>query len=157
MLARSATDKSTERFNTLLIDRVSIRRQAKVRRQLGFTLLELIVAVVVVAILASIGYPTYVNQIIKGTRAAAQQFLLDVANAEAQYQLDARAFSATIGAGGLNLSVPNSASPTYTIAVALTARPPPGSLITATPIGRQAQDGALTLDGTGNKTPANKW
>jgi type IV pilus assembly protein PilE len=143
--------------DTLPTDRSSMRRQGAVRPQLGFTLLELIVAVVVVAILASIAYPTYVNQVIKGNRAAAQQFLLDVANAEAQYQLDARAFSATIGAGGLNLSVPNSVSPNYTIAVALTAGPPPGYVITATPIGRQAQDGALTLDDTGNKTPANKW
>jgi type IV pilus assembly protein PilE len=132
-------------------------RQAAVRRQLGFTLLELIVAVVVVAILVSIAYPIYVNQVIKGNRAAAQQFMLDVANAEAQYQLDARAYTAIMGAGGLNLSVPNTVSPNYTVTVALIVGPPPGYLVTATPLGRQAQDGALTLDDTGNKTPANKW
>lgn len=134
-----------------------MRRQAAVRRQLGFTLLELIVAVVVVAILASIAYPTYVNQVIKGNRAAAQQFMLDVANAETQYQLDARAYTAIIGAGGLNLTVPNTVSPNYTVTAAPIVGPPPGYLITATPIGRQAQDGALTLDETGNKTPVNKW
>ena len=126
-------------------------------RQLGFTLLELIVVLVVVAILASIAYPSYVNHMIKGNRAAAQQFMLDVANAEAQYLLDARAYSAIVGAGGLNLTPSNSVAANYTVTVALTAGPPPGYVITATPIGRQAQDGALTLDDTGNKTPINKW
>ena len=127
------------------------------RRQQGFTLVELMVVLVVVAILASIAYPSYVNHVIKGNRAAAQQFMLDVANAEAQYLLDARAYSAIVGAGGLNLTPPNSVAANYTVTVALSAGPPPGYVITATPIGRQAQDGALTLDDTGNKTPINKW
>ena len=143
--------------NAILKNRFRIADAVPAHGQRGFTLLELIVAVVVVAILASIAYPTYVNQVIKGNRTAAQQFMLDVANAETQYQLDARAYSAIIGAGGLNLSVPNTVSPNYTVTVAPIVGPPPGYLITATPIGRQAQDGALTLDETGNKTPINKW
>src|SRR5215471_2208472 len=126
-------------------------------RQQGFTLLELTVVLIVVAILASIAYPSFVNQAIKGNRAAAQQFMLDVANAESQYLLDARAYNGTVGAGGLNLTAPNSVAANYTVTVALTVGPPPGYVITATPIGRQAQDGALTLDDTGNKTPINKW
>ncbi len=143
--------------NAILKNRSRIADAVPARGQRGFTLLELIVAVVVVAILASIAYPSYVNQVIKGNRTAAQQFMLDVANAEAQYQLDARAYSATTGAGGLNLSAPSAVAANYTVTVALSPGPPPGYLITATPIGRQAQDGALTLDDTGNKTPANKW
>jgi type IV pilus assembly protein PilE len=130
------------------------RRHGRVH---AFTLVELVVTVALVGILAAIAYPAYVNQVIKGNRSAAQQFMLDIANVQAQYQIDARTFTDVIGAGGLGLSPTNAASNNYTFAIALTAGPPPGYVITATPTGRQAQDSALTLDSTGSKTPANKW
>jgi len=123
----------------------------------GFTLVELTVTLAAVGILAAAAYPTYVNQIIRGNRSAAQQFMLDIANAQAQYQIDARSYNGVIGTGGLNVSPTNAASSNYTFAIVLTAGPPPGYVITATPTGRQAQDGALTLDSMGSKTPANKW
>src|SRR5262249_27516952 len=118
---------------------------------------ELVVTVALVGILTAIAYPAYVNQVIRANRSAAQQFMLDIANAQAQYQIDARSYTATIGSGGLGLSPTQAASTTYTFTVTLSAGPPPGYLITATPSGRQAQDDVLTLDSTGSKTPANKW
>ena len=136
--------------NTVAIPLKRIRARA-------FTLVELIVTVALIGIVAAIAYPAYVNQVVKGNRSAAQQFMLDIATAQAQYQIDARSYTAVIGTGGLNLSPTSAASSNYTFAIALTAGPPPGYLITATPSGRQAQDGALTLDSTGSKTPANKW
>ena len=128
------------------------------RASLGaFTLIELVVTIAIVGILAAIAYPAFVNHVIKGNRSAAQQFMLDIANAQAQYQLDARAYSNVIGTGGLGLSPTTAAASNYTFAIALSAGPPPGYVITATPIGRQAQDNALTLDSAGTKSPANKW
>src|SRR5262245_51915694 len=127
------------------------------RRSHAFTLIELLVTAAVVALIAAIAYPSYVNYLIRGNRSAAQQFMLDIANAEAQYQIDARSYTDVVGAGGLGLAPSNPAANNYTFAIALTAGPPPGYSITATPVGRQAQDGALTLDSLGNKAPIGKW
>ena len=49
----------------------------RVRRQAGFTLVELMVTVAVVAILASVAYPSYMDQVRKGRRAEAQAVLME--------------------------------------------------------------------------------
>ena len=144
-------------FSSLMTCRKPPRSPTAALLQRGFTMIELLVAVAIVGIVAAIAYPSYLSQVIRGNRTAAQQFLLDVANAEAQYVLDARAYTSTVGTGGLNLSIPASLQSTYAVTVALTAGPPPGYVITATPSGTQTQDGALTLDDLGNKTPTYKW
>jgi len=137
-------------------------------RETGFTLIELLITVVIISLLVVVALPSYQNYIIRANRSAAQQFMLDVANREEQYNLDARAYTATIGAGGLNLTTPPALSNRYTFAVVLTAGPPPTYTITATPIGSQAVDlndpigsansvGPLTLDSLGQKGPSVKW
>ena len=47
------------------------------RRQAGVTLVELMVAVSIVAILASVAYPSYLEQVRKGRRAEAQAVLME--------------------------------------------------------------------------------
>ena len=49
-------------------------------RTAGFTLVEILVALTVVAILASIAYPSYQDHMRKGRRAAAQAFMVDAAS-----------------------------------------------------------------------------
>jgi type IV pilus assembly protein PilE len=128
-----------------------------VRRASGFTIVELMVTLVIVGIIASAAFSTYQNQIIRANRSAAEQFMLTIADRQTQYLLDARSYASSIGAGGLNLTPPATVANNYTVTIALTAGPPPGYLITATPIGRQARDGGLTLDSTGQKLPVDKW
>ncbi len=128
-------------------------------KQTGFTLIELMVTVAVVAILAAIALPSYQQYIIRANRSAVQQFMLDVANRQEQFMLDARSYTATIGAGGLNMTPPAEVAGKYTVTVAAPAATPPTFTITATPVagGPQAGDGNLTLDNVGAKTPAAKW
>ena len=133
--------------------------ESAVHKQEGFTLIEVLVALGIVAILAAIAFPAYTNQVRKGHRADAQAFLMDVANREQQYLLDARSYS--VGADAiatLNMVVPDTVSNFYTVTVAAGAATP-GFVLTAAPKGSQVPDGSLTLDQNGTKTlnGANGW
>src|SRR5690349_13963671 len=77
-------------------------RSARDRRCVdgGFTLIELVIAVVIVGVLAAIALPAYTQQILRANRAQAKQFIEDIANREEQYLLDQRSYTATIGGGG---------------------------------------------------------
>jgi type IV pilus assembly protein PilE len=134
----------------------------------GFTLLELVIVVAIVAVLAAIAIPSYQEHLRKGRRAAAQSYLMDLAQRQQQYLLDARAYAPDPTA--LSAPTPNDVVPYYTIAIdngnALNnptscgidaAAPAPKFMITATAIGAQVADGDLKLDNRGTKCPSTKW
>src|SRR5687767_5787330 len=129
------------------------------KQQTGFTLIELMITVAVVAILASIALPSYRQYVVRANRSAVQQFMLDIANREEQYMLDARSYTATIGTGGLNTSTPADVTGKYTVTVGAPVANPPSFTVTATPVAGsiQAGDGTLTLNNLGVKSPADKW
>ena len=127
-------------------------------RSAGFTLIEVMIVVAIIGILSAIAFPSYQNYVMRAKRSAAQQFMLDISSREQQYLLDARSYTATIGTGGLNMTVSTDVSPYYTFAIAVNnAAAPPTFTITATAIGSQLNDGNLTLNNLGQKTPASKW
>ena len=122
----------------------------------GFSLIEVMIAVAIIAIIAAVAFPSYQSYLRKGHRGAAQTFMLDIANREQQYLLDARAYTATIGSGGLNLTPSTDLATRYDFLVEV-PNPDAGSLpisfkITATAKGSQQSDGNLTLDDRGVKT-----
>ncbi|HKN57546.1 MAG TPA: type IV pilin protein [Gemmatimonadaceae bacterium] len=132
----------------------------------GFTLLEVMITAVIVAVLAAIALPSYRDSVIRGNRSAAKQFASDVANHEEQYLLDQRSYTSTYGSGGLGMTPPTQASMNYTFSIATAGNnclgnalpsSAPAYVITGTAIGAQASDGNLCLDNLGNRTPAAKW
>jgi len=128
----------------------------KVREQhSGFTLTELLIVLAVVAILALLALPNYQAQIRKGHRAAAQSYLMDLAQRQAQYLLTVRAYASTEAA--LGYTTPPTVAPYYTIDIAAPVASAPAFTITATAISAQVADGDLTIDNQGTKTPADKW
>jgi type IV pilus assembly protein PilE len=120
----------------------------------GFTLIELMVVVAVVAILGAVAYPSYRNYIVRGNRSAAQSFMLEVASKQERYMLDARTYAADMAT--LGMAVPSNVSSNYTVTTAPVVGPPPGYTVTAVPTGRQAtedaQCGTLGVDAAMNKT-----
>ena len=123
----------------------------------GFTLIELMIAVAIVAILAMIAVPTYTAQMVKSRRSSAEAALMDIAQREQQYLLDARAYAYSVTA--LGTTTPVSVLAYYTISFATPAAGPPNFTAIATPIAGTAQGGdvVLTINQTGAKTPANIW
>jgi type IV pilus assembly protein PilE len=134
-------------------------RQAK-----GFTLIELMITIVIIAILASVAWPSYQSYLQRGRRADAQSLMLSIVNKEQQYLLDARQYTDVLGAGGLAISLQGwdctlntsktCANSFYDITVALTAGPPPSFTVTGTPkvASTQNGDGTMTFVSTGGKT-----
>lgn len=129
-------------------------------RQRGFTLIELLITVMIAAILSAIALPSYQGHLRKGSRAAAQALLVDVANRQAQFLLDARNYAVGPGAlSALNIALPAEVARFYNVAVenasgGTAPSTPPTFLIKATPIAgtRQESDGELKLGHDGAKS-----
>jgi len=135
--------------------------QPPLKLQRGFTLIELMITVVVVAILAAIAYPAYTEQIARGRRAEAQATLLASQQwmerfYSENYRYDLNSANTPVA----DLFTPRfSRSPAsgagaamYNIAV---SAPSPGTTfrITATRTGTMAQDrcGNFTVDHLGRR------
>jgi type IV pilus assembly protein PilE len=120
----------------------------------GFTLIELMITVTIIAILTMVALPSYRNYIIRANRAAAQAEMMAIANREEQYLLSNRAYAdkATLAYG-----LPTEVGANYDWDVVPGTGTLPSYLITFTAKGSQVSDGDLTLSSAGVKTPVDKW
>lgn len=120
----------------------------------GFTLMELLIAVAIVGILATIAYPNYLDHIYKTRRSDGQTALMNVASyLEAYYTQNNSYTDATLTGMGLTANSPQnyytiSISSLTTMSYTITAAPVAGS--------QQAGDscGTLTLTNTNVKGPS---
>jgi len=123
----------------------------------GFTLIELMVTVMIIGILAAVALPSYQNYIVKGSRAAAQTELLDLASRQEKIYLNSNAYTANVttayngtSAGGLNVSTGQTTDGKYDISITTNGQT---YTITATPVAgkSQASDGSISISENGQK------
>jgi type IV pilus assembly protein PilE len=126
----------------------------------GFTLIEVMIVVVIVSILAAIGYPSYLNHVRKSARAEAKVRLMQVAQLEERYFTEKNTYTTDIAAllgvtGTVYSNSNNDAGSAYQITIAA-GTPGIGTSFTlsAVPQGSQTGDtecGTLQLVHTGKK------
>ena len=137
----------------------------------GFSLIELMAAVTVVAIIAAIAYPSYQGQIRKTKRSEGQTALIDALNRQEHFYSTNNTYTTSLAAISM---VATTSEGNYL----LTARPCLFSTCVATggetgagapqPLsncvelfadsqGTQNADGNLTIDSRGAKCPTIKW
>ena len=70
-----------------------IRFRPAAHRRRGFTLIDIMIALVIIAILTSLAYPSYLNQVRKSKRAVAKSALLDAADRQEQFFFTHRGYA----------------------------------------------------------------
>jgi type IV pilus assembly protein PilE len=121
------------------------------RNARGFTLLELMITVGIVAILAAIAYPSYSNFAYRTRRADGRELLMRIAAAQERFYTNRNTYATTIGA--LNVGGASEKG-YYTVADPAVANAGQTYILTATPIDIQANDtcGKLEVNNIGTKT-----
>lgn len=118
------------------------------KRNKGFTLVEIMIVVAIVGILASIAYPSYVDYVRSGRRAAAMGCLME------QTHFMERFYSSNMTyAGAAPPACPGEVTQFYNVAAPANLGAATYSL-TAVPTGSQAPDrcGTLSVDQDGNRS-----
>ena len=116
------------------------------RPQHGFTLIELMITLAIVAILAAIGYPSYTSHVKKSNRRAAQAQMLDIANRQQQFLLANRAYASKTQLTDSGYNLPSDLSGKYDYAITVGTGTVPAFTITFTATGTQETDGVLTFN-----------
>jgi len=123
-------------------------------KNVGFTLIEVLLVVAIIGILSAVVYPSYVEFTQRSNRTEGQRELSRLANLQEQLFVDSRAYTADMTKLGMAADPYITESKTYSIDATLAGG---GFTLTATAKNSQLKDTAcltMTITDTGQKTPA---
>jgi type IV pilus assembly protein PilE len=126
------------------------------RRTRGFSLIELMIVLAIIAVLAAIAVPMWGRYTYRSRRVDGQNLLMSVAQAEERYYTDHNTYPLTATSLGFSIIDPTSANGYYvleSITLPSSASAGQGYTATAEPQGAQVGDdcGKLSIDNTGSK------
>ena len=126
----------------------------------GFTLIELMIVVAIVAILAAVALPAYTGHVVRAARVQAQAELLELASLQEKVFLNSNSYSASVtaayngtSAGGLGRTSGQTNDGRYTLTLDIRV-PSQTFVLTATPTagGTQVSDGNISISESGSRT-----
>ena len=125
------------------------------RTGLGFTLIELMIAVGIVALLAAIAYPSYIDHIRKSRRAEAKTLLLEAQSKQERFLTESNVYATSMTSLGYAANPAPTENGWYTVAVTNVVGPPnPSFRVDAVPQNDQTNDtacGTLQIDSFGRQ------
>jgi type IV pilus assembly protein PilE len=130
------------------------------RKRTGFTLIEVMIAMAIIALLTAIAFPSYQGYVTRSSRSAAQTELLEMANLQEKIYLNTNSYTVSVTAsyngrsdGGLGKTTGTTADGKYALSITPIAIPTQTYVITATPVAgtTQAGDGAMTISSNGTR------
>lgn len=125
----------------------------------GFTLVEVMIVVAIVAILAAVALPTYRSYVVRGARVQAQTELLELASLQEKIFLNSNNYTASVttayngtAAGGLGRTSGQTNDGRYDLSLDITV-PSQTFVLTATPTagGTQVGDGNISISESGQR------
>lgn len=123
------------------------------RRNYGFTLIELMIVVAIVGVLAAIAVPLYNEQVRKGRRADAVRAAGDLQLALESWRSENPSYANCAGVGCGSGTYPTAPTSDY-YTIAMSGQNETAYTVTATPSGVQAGDRCGVLTATRNSKPS---
>jgi prepilin-type N-terminal cleavage/methylation domain len=126
------------------------------KRAAGFSLIELMVTLLIIAILTTIAFPIYLREVREAHRTSARSAVLDLASREERYYSTHNRYTATASDLGYTsafpVSVPNTSDAYYALSLSVSSDSS-SYTATATPLGNQTADpcGTYTVDQLGQQ------
>lgn len=136
----------------------------KIQSNNGFTLIELMIVVAIIAILTSVALPAYTSSVIKGKRAEGRAALTELMQQQERYMTQNNSYLAFTNSGGTTspTTVPfktfsgdSAAKAAYYLSAAACSVTEPISIcviVSAQPVGSDTEAGTLTISSTGTKS-----